>query len=275
VSLVGEVFRKRAAVATVMTVGLLGPALHAQWIKVTLPDTPRNADGTTNLSAPTPRADDGKPDLSGIWRIDTRLFRPRLLPRDGGGPNRLEYVMPEGAVIPLQAGADAVYRERAERLGQGAPASRCLPHGAPANMISGPMKIVQTRRLTLFLFEEFNHYRQVFIDGRSFPDGDPQLTWFGYSLGRWEGETFVVETVGFNDQAWMDDAGLPRSEALRTIERLQRRDYGHLDVSITFEDPKSYTRPWSIDLHFVLQADTELIEYICENERDAAHMVGK
>jgi len=114
----------------------------------------------------------------------------------------------------------------------------------------------------------------MFTDGRSFPH-DPQPTWFGYSVGRWDGDAFVVDSMGFNDQTWMDDSGLPHSDALRTSERFRRRDFGHLDLRITFDDVKNYTKPWSVDITFNLLADTELIENICENELDGKHMVGR
>ena len=245
----------------------------AQWIKIMLPDTPRLADGRPNLKAPAPRADDGKPDLSGIWLRARGISAPRENP--AGLPGRMEHFMPRGSSIPLLPGAAAVYQQRSENLGKGRPSERCLPHGIPDAMLyGGPMKIVQNRRVSLILFEEFNHYRQLFTDGRSFPE-DPQPTWFGYSIGRWDGDTFVVESMGFNDQTWMDDSGLPHSDALRTTERFQRPDFGHLNLQITFDDPKSYSKPWSVNLAFDLLADTELIEHICENERDARHMVGK
>jgi hypothetical protein len=245
----------------------------AQWITIKLPDTPRTPDGRPNLNAPAPKADDGKPDLSGIWLRGRGITAPRENP--AGLPGRLDHFMPIGSRIPLRPEGAALYARRSENLGKGRPSERCLPHGIPDAMLyGGPMKIVQNRRLTLILFEEFNHYRQVFTDGRRFPE-DPQPTWFGYSLGRWDGEAFVVDSMGFNDQTWMDDSGLPHSDALRTTERFRRRDFGHLDLEITFDDVKMYTEPWSVNLTFNLQPDTELIESICENELDGKHMVGK
>ena len=245
----------------------------AQWIKIALPDTPRLPDGRPNLKAPPPKADDGKPDLSGIWVRVRGISAPRENP--AGLPGRLDHFLPKGAVIPLLPAAAALYEQRSQNLGKGRPSERCLPHGIPDAMLyGGPMKIVQNRRLTLILFEEFNHYRQLFTDGRAFPQ-DPQPTWFGYSVGRWDGDTFVVDTMGFNDQTWMDDSGLPHSDALRTTERFHRPDFGHLNLQLTFDDPRNYAKPWSVSLAFDLMPDTELIEHICENERDARHMVGK
>jgi hypothetical protein len=251
---------------------------HAQWLKLTLPDTPRNADGTPDLTAPTPRFEDHRPDLTGIWRLDPAVVR--IAQRRGNaagfanGPFHLSWLMPEGAEIPLVPSAAAVYASRAGQLGKSSPASRCVAHGIPDAMLITPTKIISTRRVTAILFEEFNHYRQVFTDGRRLPD-DPQPTWLGYSVGRWDGDTFVVETSGFNDQSWMDDAGLPHSDALKTTERFLRKDFGHLAVNVIFEDRKTFSRTWSLDLPFVLMPDTELFESICENEKDAAHLVGK
>ena len=135
-------------------------------------------------------------------------------------------------------------------------------------------KLVQKPRLTLILFEEFNHFRQILTDGRRLPTDAP-AAWFGYSIGKWEGEKFVVETSGFNDRSWLDDYGLPHSEALHTTERFERRDFGHLDVEVTFDDSQMFTKPWSVTLHFRLLPDTELLEDICDNERDAPHAVGR
>ena len=262
-----------AAIVTIAMVGVWPTSPSAQWIKIALPETPRTADGRPNLNALTPKAEDGRPDLSGIWRIGRGISAPRENP--AGVPGRMDHFLPQGSQIPLRAEAAVLYEQRTEALGKGRPSERCLPHGVPDAMLyGGPMKIVQNRHLTLILFEEFNHYRQIFTDGRSFPE-DPQPAWFGYSIGRWDGDAFVIESMGFNDQTWMDDSGLPHSDALRTTERFQRRDFGHLDLQVTFDDVKTFTMPWSVNLTFSLEPDTELIESICENERDGKHMVGK
>jgi hypothetical protein len=187
----------------------------------------------------------------------------------------MDWLMPADMEVPLLETAARVYKQRSEQFGKGRPSERCLPHGIPDAMVTSNMKIQQSSRLTLILFEEFNHYRQVFTDGRSHPQGDPQPTWLGYSIGRWEGDIFVVDTMGFNDQTWLDDDGLPHSDALRTTERFRRLDFGHMEVEVTFTDPKTFSRPWSVRLPFLLMPDTELIENICENERDAARIVGK
>ena len=250
------------AVKTAIVVIMVAAPASAQWISVTLPDTPRTSDGKPNLSAPAPKTADGKPDLSGIWRAAEGKY--------------LQNITADLADVPFHPWAATLYKDRSENLAKGRPTERCLPHGVPDAMMvrTGPWKIVQTPRVTLILFEEMNHYRQVFTDGRSFPK-DPNPTWLGYSIGTWEGDTFVVETTGFNDQTWLDDPGHPHTDAMHVAERFRRRDFGHLDIDITIDDPKAYSRPWTVTAHFDLLPDTELIENICENEKDAQHMVGK
>ena len=135
-----------------------------------------------------------------------------------------------------------------------------------------PFKIVQTAGLTLILFEEFNHFRQVFTDGRPFP-ADFTPSWLGSSIGRWEGDTFIVETAGLNDQTWLDDSGHPHSDALRTTERFRRVNVGSMELLITLNDPKAYAKPWTIRLDLRLAADSDLIEDVCDNEKDSARTI--
>ena len=137
-----------------------------------------------------------------------------------------------------------------------------------------PFKIIQTPPVTLILFENQGRYRQVFTDGRGLPR-EAQPTWLGYSIGKWDGDTFVVDSIGFNDQTYLDDGGHPHSDAYHAVERFRRRDFGHMDMEITIDDPKAYTKPWNVTIHFALFPDNELMESVCENEQDAKHMVGK
>jgi hypothetical protein len=171
--------------------------------------------------------------------------------------------------------AEALYHQRQANFMADRPSARCLPHGIPDQMlIRVPMKIVQNRGLTLILYEEFARFRQIFTDGRSHPPvASP--AWLGYSIGLWEGDWFVVDTRGFNDKSWLDDSGRPHTEALHTVERFRRRDFGHMDVEVTIDDPEAYTKPWSFPLEFGFLADTEMIEDVCDNERDNVHAVGK
>jgi len=135
-----------------------------------------------------------------------------------------------------------------------------------------PLKIVQSPGLTLILYEEFARFRQIFTDGRQFPS-DLNPAWMGSSVGKWEGDTLVVETRGFNDQSWLDDFGHPHTEALKTAERFHRINVGELEVLITIDDPNSYTKPWTVKIDLRLLPDTDLIEDVCDNERDHAHTI--
>ncbi len=246
----------------------LGTALSAQWINYPTPGIPRTKDGKPDLSAPAPKTREANPDLSGIWKIvPSKKAQAR---REGVGPNLIDY-MPDGFEIPLLPEAAALYKQRSLALGAGRPSERCLPHGIPDAMSVSQFKLVQNPGLLLILYEEFNHYRQIFTDGRPFPK-DLNPAWFGSSVGRWEGNALVVETRGFNDQTWLDDYGLPHTEAMRTTERFERTDFGHMALRITIDDPKAYAKPWSVDWQLVLLPDTELIEDICENEKDVQHM---
>jgi hypothetical protein len=238
-------------------------AADAQYLKHPDPKTPRLPDGRPNLAAPAPRLPDGKADLGGLWNAVDGRFLTNIARR-------------AGFVAPFQPWAAALFKERQDTEGRDRPAGRCLPHTIPdAMLIPGyPWKIVQTPGLFLILFENFTQYRQIFTDGRDFP-AERQPTWFGYSLGKWDGDTFVVTTTGFNDKSWLDDGGHPRSEAMTVTERFKRRDYGHMDIEFTFDDPKAYTKPWSVTVPFELLPDTDIIENICENEKDVEHIFGK
>jgi len=264
----------------------------AQWLQIPLPGTPRTNGGKPDLAAPAPRTTDGKPDLSGIWEY-ARWSDPALTaaaatainspaapvtlgvpaaPPGGGG---LKSLLQNGDQIVFQPWAEALYKQRLENNGIGLPSEHCLPHGPPgALMIPIPFKILQTPAEVAILFEEFNYYRQILTDGRSHPRSlNP--TWYGYSVGNWDKDTLVVDTIGFNDLTWLDVTGYPHSQDLHTIERFTRRDFGHMTISMTIDDPKAYKQPWTILMKFDLQPDTELIEHVCDNERDARHMVGK
>jgi hypothetical protein len=252
-----------AAVATAASLLLLTASTSAQWVKVPLPGTPRMLDGTPNLAAPAPRMPDGKPDLSGIWR------------RAASSKVTAGNLAAAGAEVLFQPWAQAVFDARREQNGKGAPSERCLPHGiAKGTLIAEPTKIVQTPGLIVILYEEFTHYRQVYTDGRQRPS-NRKPTWLGYSLGRWEDDTLVVDTRGFVNDTWLDFGGHPATDALHFIERYRRRDFGHMDVEFTVDDPKAYLKPWSFAVSYDLLPDTEIFESTCENERDAPHLVGK
>jgi hypothetical protein len=245
----------------ICVVALAMPAA-AQWLNYPTAGLPRTKDGKPDLAAPVPRKPDGKPDLSGIW----------LVP----GLKYLINVAADLKDVPFQPWAWAEYQRRIDTRGKDDPNNFCLPSAYPEKIaVTSPWKIVETPGLTMILYESRTIFRQIFTDGRTLPE-DPNPTWQGYSIGHWERDDFVVETSGFNGRGWMDTNGHPTTEALHLIERYRRKDLGHLDVAITIDDPKAYTQPWTVHEVAELQPDTELLEYICEeNNRDVGHFVGK
>jgi hypothetical protein len=258
--------------------------VHGQWLNYPTPGIPRTRDGKPNLSAPAPRAADGKPDLSGLWLTDTAPpeILKRFIPESTNGAgdevpsqyflNILSDFKPEEA--PFQPAAAAAFR--ALNFAKESPVSHCLPEGMPVVEIApAPYKIFQLKGLTLMLYERDTTFRQVYTDGRKLPD-DPQPSWLGYSVGKWDGDTFVVDTIGFNDRGWLDARGHSHSEAMHLTERFHRLDFGDMELQITIDDPKTYTRPFTIKLMQRLQPDTDLLEFFCsENEKDTRHMEGK
>jgi hypothetical protein len=257
---------KPLALALAVTVGFAG-GVEAQWIRFPVPGTPRTPDGNASLDAPAPRTPDGRPDLAGVWQ---RVLPPAARdPSVGFTDQTLKVLLPRGETVPFQPWAAALYQQRFAADGAGSPSERCLPKGILAPMLPPvPFKIVPGRGVVVILFEESNRFRQIFTDGRSLPR-DPQPAWWGYSIGTWEGDTFAVESAGFNDSTWLDKAGHPHSDALRTIERFRRSTFGRMELQITIDDPKAYTRPFTVTLPLVLLPDTDLIEDACENEKDA------
>ena len=267
---------KRAIIqAIALTFGLLVvcfavPAhVLAQWADYPSAGIPRTANGKPNLSAPAPKTSGGKASIAGIWQ----RIPPKTPPRPAGTPNNLIDWLVPGSEIRMQPWAEALFIQRSEKqLGAGRPSERCLPHSIPDAMLPAAIfKFVETPGVTLLLYEEFNHFRQIFTDGRPFPK-DPQPAWFGYSVGKWEGDNFVVETEGFNDQTWLDDSGHPHTEAMHTTESYHRIDFGHMDLTVTINDPKAYLKPWSAKIQLQLLPDTELFEDVCDNERDSRHL---
>ena len=211
-------------------------------------------------SRPTPRTPDGKIDLSGIWSADRRFIYD------------INDALKPGDELPIQPWALKV---TLDRLSKDDPEALCLPAGVP-RQAPYPWRIVQTPTHIFFLFEGNIHsYRQIFMDGRAHPTG-PDPTWYGHSVGRWEGDTLVIDTVGFNDKFWFDFAGHPHTEKLRTIERYRRPEFGKLLYDVSIDDPGAYTKPFTLYGDHTYESDTELIEYICnENNQDIEHIVGK
>src|SRR5580698_8142403 len=253
----------------------------AQWAIYRDPTTPRMRDGKPNLSAPAPRLN-GKPDLSGIWIAESspmQDIQQFLLPE---GINGLGEVLPSKYFFnffadypmgeePLRPAAKALFQKRAQ---SNEPASTLcpLPTLPVENMIPVPYKIVQTPRVMMVLYEDSTVFRQIFTDGRKLSP-EPQPSWMGYSIGKWAGDVFTAETVGLNDKGPLDIIGHPHSESMRLTETFRRRDFGHLEVQITVDDPKTYTKPITIRVNHRLLPDTELLESFCaEDEKDLAHL---
>jgi hypothetical protein len=239
--------------------------LTAQWLNHRTPGIPRTTDGKANLAAPAPRTANGKPDLSGIWnKISPKYSRniaADLKPRE------------------IQPWAEALVQQRQENLDKDYMNVHCLPLGpgyvTDADATGAEMvKIVQTPSVIIMLNPDLT-YRQIFMDGRTL-EKSPNPSWMGYSVGRWDGDTLVVESNGFNDRTWLDHDGHPHTEALRTTERYHRRDFGNLDIEVTLSDPAIYDKPWTVAVRAELAPDTELLEWEC-NERspELEHWVGK
>ena len=250
----------RIPLAAAVVVSMVSTTLAAQWINYPTPGIPRLADGSPNLSATAPRTPDGRPDLSGIWR--------------GAGPLYRFNIAQDLEAADIQPWAEALFVQRVRDARKDSPLARCLPVSIPFHNFFNLTRIVQTPSLMVMLYESPNSpHRTIFTDGRDLPK-DPNPTWLGYSVGRWEGDTLVITTAGFNDRAWLDSSGHPQTESLRLTERLRRRDFGHMDFEMTIDDPKVFTRPFTVKTERVLAPDTELLEDVCENERDRVRMSG-
>jgi hypothetical protein len=242
---------------------VLSASVGAQWINYRTPGIPRLPDGKPNLSAPTPRTPEGKPDLSGIWR--------------GGRAGEYGYdydvtqnLKPEDT----QPWARALRLQRVQDFRKDSPLARCLPVSIPFLNFRGLSRIVQTPGLIVVLYESPNSpHRTIFTDGRELPK-DPNPTWLGYSVGHWEQDTLVVNSAGFNDKGWLDVGGHPQTESLRITERFRRRDFGHLELEMTFDDPKTFKKAFSLRIAKELAPDADLLEDICENEISSPHLTG-
>jgi hypothetical protein len=260
--------RLLSCLIAVIATSMMPVSVSTQWTPSKSPAIPRAADGKPDLLAPAPRTSDGRPDLSGVWEVPVVDGIPKFA-------INLAADLPSGSV-PLQPWAAALLKERMDDLGKDYPASRCLPPGVPNLTLAPlPFKIIQTPGLVVILYEALTTFRQVFMDGRALPEG-ANPTWMGYSVGAWDGDRLVVRTAGFNDKTWLDIAGHPATEALQVTERFRRRDFSHLDIELTIDDPKAYTRPWTVTVGATLLPDADLIEFVCnENEKDLPHLVGK
>jgi hypothetical protein len=242
--------------AAMIVACLFGASVSGQWVRIPSAREPSLADGRPDLTGAAPRMADGRPDLSGLWN---------------GLPGDVMAVIQ----VPFQPWAAATSATRMEDFGKDNPVSRCLPPGPGRNLNGVPVKIVQTPSLIVMLYDApAGDFRQIFLDGRRVAD-DPDPTWHGYSVGRWDGDALVVETTGFNDRVWLNVGVHPHTSSLHTTERYQRVDVGHLRLEMTVDDPGAYTKPWTLTSMKQIQLDGDVLEYVCENEKDYAHLVGR
>ena len=236
--------------------------VFAQWPRTPTKGLPRLPDGKPNLAAPAPKGADGKPDISGLWQPAPLYIGD--ISRD----------LKPGE-LPFQPWAEELYKHRRETQSKDDPTGWCVPGGVPrSDAVPYPFKILQTPGMVAILYEAVHSFRQIFMDGRAHPK-DVNPTWYGHSVGHWEGETLVVDTVGFNDLFWFDFVGHPHTEKLHTVERYTRTDFGTLKEEVTIDDPGAYTRPFTLHASHRLVPGDEIMEYICqENQKDTQHLVG-
>jgi hypothetical protein len=261
--------RLRAVSAAAATVAL-SSSLFAQWPLYPYPDAPRMPDGTLNLAAPAPRAVDGKPDLSGIWMARSTgdpNGEPGRPPRANFGNSGVGFKDD----LPFQAWARELQKKRSAEFSKENPDGLCLPESTlQLHLDPQPFRIVQTPRAIYIIYETNYGVRTIYTDGRPLPpQGVPQPYWFGYSVGRWDGETLVVETNNYRDGGWLDARGSPITDAARVSERIRRVNYGQIDIELTVNDPKAYTQPFTVRIDERLLPDgSDLIEFICnENQQ--------
>jgi hypothetical protein len=295
-----------STVALLIVLGGLPGALFAQWPNYPTPGVPKSPDGKPDLTGPAPRTADGHPDLSGIWEL---ARPPRPAPTDGSIPGQLPLSPPPppsapgagttpgarpappafnggqffniGSTLkdglPMTPWAKEIRAQRKGENNKDNPDAHCLPLGLmQLHLHPQPRKIIQLPKLIVILYEAQGGVRQIFMDGRPLPKDDPQPWWYGYSIGHWDGDTLVVETTGFRDDVWLDVEGSPLTNTGKMTERFRRVNYGSMEIEVTVEDPKAYTKPWTVMIRHKVMLDTDLIEFICnENEKSDAHLVGK
>jgi hypothetical protein len=268
-------------------VAVVTTTVSAQWPKYTTPDVPRLADGQPNLTAPAPRTADGKPDLSGIWEIvfgggggrGRGAAPPPAPPPDPNATPVSQFfeVAGRGYPLPLQPWAAELKKKRMADNSKDNPDVWCLPIGLMQyHNHPQPRQIVQTKNLTLITYESNYGLRYIYTDGRPAPNNDPTPWWFGYSRGWWEGDTLVVETTNFRGDeraGWLDVNGSPYTDALKMTERFRRPNVGTLEIDITIDDSRAYTKPFTVRVNQRLMVDSEMIEFICnENEKSTDHL---
>jgi hypothetical protein len=267
----------------------------AQWPDYPTRSVPRTKDGKVDLNAPAPRTPDGKPDLSGLWEArgpggggqrgaGAGATAPNAPPNVAQPPVQAPTSDPPLATffniganikegVPYTPWAAEIRKKRGSENAKDNPDAHCLPIGLmQLHLHPQPRKMIQTQDVTVIMYEAQGEVRQIFTDGRPLPKNDPQPWWRGYSVGHWEGDTLVVETTGFRDDVWLDVNGSPLTNTGKITERFRRPNYGTLEIVITIEDPKSYTKPFTVRVNQRILVDTDLIEFVCnENEKSSQH----
>ena len=271
----------RAVVSTACLaaiLALLGPSASAsaQWARYPTRNVPKDAKGQPDMNAPAPRTADGKPDLSGLWRGGAGgAGRGRGAAADAPPPSgppvagfaNVGQNIKEG--LPFTPYGAELLKTRVAGNSKDNPEAHCLPMGIIQLHTQGaPRKFIQTPLELVILYEASSERREIFTDGRPLPSDDPQPWFNGYSVGRWDGDTLVVETVQFRDGGWLDINGSPLTDAGKVTERFRRPTFGRMEIDVTIEDKKAYTKPFSVRVNQSLMLDEELLEFVClENQR--------
>jgi len=282
-----RILKSPAALLAALAAGAI--PICAQWPSYPTPG-PRTKEGKVDLAAPPPRTADGKPDFSGLWEpargaggrggesMNGTLPLPFPIPTSPDDPPVAQFFNIGAGIkggLPMTPWAAQVRAERKGNDNKDNPDAACLPLGlTQLHMHPQPRKIVQTPRAIVILYEANGNTRQILTDGRPLPSGDVTPWWYGYSVGHWEGDTLVVETTGFRDDVWLDVEGSPLTSSGKMTERWRRLKFGLMQIDITIEDPKAYTKPFTVRVNHQLMPDTALMEFVCE-ERDARHYVSK
>ena len=277
----------KIGVLVAMFLVALPSVADAQWPRYPTSGVPRLPNGQPDLNAPVPKTADGKPDLTGMWEnlgwreLIAQIDRTPGAPfPTGGSPNGPRLFRDIGAGVegglPFQPWAKELRDKRNADNSKDNPDALCLPMGnMQFHTHPQPRRIVQTPGLIIIIYEANYGLRTIFTDGRRSPDNDPQPWWYGYSVGRWEGDTLIVETTGFRDGGWLDIIGSPLTDKAKTIERFRRTNFGMLEIEVTVEDPKAYTKPWTLKFNQRIVVDSEMIEFICaENQKFVEYLEG-
>jgi hypothetical protein len=260
------------AAALVTAAGMM---VFAQWLDYPTPNIPRLPNGAPNFSAPAPKTAAGQPDFSGIWTMAT-VTPPNGMADYPPAPEFFDIGASLEGGLPYQPWAAALVKQRMDAFAKDDPIGLCQP-AAVLRLHTYPphRKMIQLPNLLVILSERDVRYRQIFIDGRALPE-DPEPSFTGYSTANWDGDVLVVRTNGFRDGLWLDRNGSPMTDAAKVTERIRRPDFGRLEIELTVDDAKAYTKPWTVTLSQKLVVDTDLLDYFCqENEKDVSHLVGK